>query len=120
MRECAVPEIQVICHLLTLQPTGFLAKTITLLTITLKWLYLTPQNLVTFCFYLLDTFWQNFSKIDSPRGVAAVVFERRCLEKLNIIYIQFFLFCFETMEMHTWGYKFVSGEMFSGIKSDFF
>ena len=54
-----------------------------------------------FLFYLLDTFWQNFSKIDSPRGVAAVVFERRCLEKLNIIYIQFFLFCFETMEMHT-------------------
>ena len=110
-------------HLLTLQPTGLLAKTITLLTITLKWLYLTPPNLVTFCFYLLDTFWQNFSKIDSPGrgegggGVAAVVFERRCLEKLNI-YTNF-LFCFKTMEMHTWGYKFVSGGMFSGIKSDF-
>ena len=69
---------------------GFLAKTIPLLTITLKWLYLTPSNLVAFCFYLLDTFWQNFSKIDSPRegggggGVAAVVFERGCLEKLSI------------------------------------
>ena len=51
-----------------LQPMGFLAKTIPLLTITLKWLYLTPSNLVAFCFYLLDTFWQNFSKIDSPGG----------------------------------------------------
>ena len=108
-----------ICHLLTLQPTGYLAKTITLPTITVNWLYLTPPNLVAFCFYLLDTFWQNFGKIDSPGGgVAAVVFERRCLEKLNI-YTNF-LFCFKTMEMHTWGDKFVSGEMFLGIKSDFF
>ena len=88
---------------------GFLAKTITLLTITLKWLHLTPPNLVGFCFYLLDTSWQNFSKIDTPGwgggGVAAVVFERRCLEKFSI-YTNF-LFCFKTMEMHTWGYKFV-------------
>ena len=43
-----------------------LAKTISLLTITLKWFYLAPPNLVTFCFCPLDTFWQNFSKIDSP------------------------------------------------------
>ena len=50
-------------------------------------------------------------------GVAAIVFERRCLEKLSI-YTNF-LFCFKTMEMHTWGYKFVSEEMFSGIKSVF-
>ena len=27
---------------------------------------------------------ENFSKIDSPGGVSAVVFEMRCLEKLNI------------------------------------
>ena len=50
---------------LTLLPTGgLLARTIRLLTITLQRLYLAPSNLVTFCFYLLDTFWQNFSKID--------------------------------------------------------
>ena len=78
------------------------------------------SKLAHFLFLSIGHIWQNFSKIDSPRGVAAVVFERRCLETLNIIYIQFFLFCFETMEMHTCGYKFVSGEMFSGIKSDFF
>ena len=38
---------------------------------------------MTFCFYLLDTFWQNFSEIDSPGGggVAAVVSEMRRLEK---------------------------------------
>ena len=29
---------------------------------------LVSPNLVTFSFYLLDTFWQNFSKIDSPGG----------------------------------------------------
>ena len=63
---------------------GGLAWTIRLLTITLKRLYLAPPNLVNFSFYLLDTFWQNFSKIDSPGGVAAVVFEMRHLEKLNI------------------------------------
>ena len=28
-----------------------------------------PPNWVTFCFYLLNTFWQNFSKIDSPGGL---------------------------------------------------
>ena len=44
--------------------------------------------------------------------MAAVVFEMRRLEKLNI---QIFLFCFKTMEMQR-GYKFVSGKMFSGIK----
>ena len=48
---------------------GGLARTIRLLTTTLKWLYLAPLNLVTFCFYLLDTFWQNFSEIDSPGGL---------------------------------------------------
>ena len=57
-------------YLISLLPTGggggFLARTIRLLTITLKWLCLAPPNLVTFSFYLLDTFWQNFSKIDSP------------------------------------------------------
>ena len=48
---------------------GFLAQIIRLLTVTLKRLYLAPPNLVTFCFYLLATFWQNFSKIDSPGGL---------------------------------------------------
>ena len=48
---------------------GFLAWTIRLSTTILKRLYLVPPNLVTFCFYLLDTFWQNFSKIDSPGGL---------------------------------------------------
>ena len=47
---------------------GFLARTIRLLTIALKPLYLAPPNLVLFCCYLLDTFWQNSSKIDSPGG----------------------------------------------------
>ena len=48
---------------------GFLARTIRLSTTTLKRLYLAPPNLVTFCFYLLDTLWQNFSKIDLPGGL---------------------------------------------------
>ena len=30
---------------------------------------LAPPNWVTFCFYLLNTFWQNISKIDSPGGL---------------------------------------------------
>ena len=75
---------------------GFLARIIRLSTTTLKWLYLAPPNFVTFCFYLLDTFWQNFSEIDSPGVVAAVVFEMRRLEKLKI---RSFLFSFKTMEM---------------------
>ena len=64
VRVCSASDLPFI------NPTTYrlLAKTSTLLTITLKWLYLTPQNLVTFCFYLLDTSWQNFSKIDSPGG----------------------------------------------------
>ena len=45
---------------------------------------LAPPNLVTFCFYLLDTFWQNFSKNRFARGFAAVVFVMRHLEKLNL------------------------------------
>ena len=53
-----------------------------LLTITLKRLYLDPQNLVTLCFYLLDTFWQSFSKIDSPEELLQLFL--KCLEKLNI------------------------------------
>ena len=79
---------------------GFLSWTIRLLTITLQRLYLAPPNLVTSCFYLSDTFWNSFSKIDSPRGVAAVVFEMRRLEKFNI---QFFLFPFKTMERQRGG-----------------
>ena len=70
---------------------------------------------MTFCFYLLYTFRQNFSKIDSPGKVAAVVFEMRCLEKLNIR-------IFVSLQSHgntEGGYKFVPEKMFSGIKSDF-
>ena len=48
---------------------GFLVRTIRLLTITLKRFYLAPLNFVTFSFYLLDTFWQNFNKIDCPGGL---------------------------------------------------
>ena len=48
---------------------SFLAQIIRLLTVTLKRLYPAPPNLVTFCFYLLDTFWQNFSKIDFSGGL---------------------------------------------------
>ena len=47
---------------------SFLAKTIGFLTITLKRLYLEPPNLLTFSFYLFDTFWQNFIKIIFTRG----------------------------------------------------
>ena len=68
-----------------------------------------PPNLVTFSFYLLDTFNQL------TRGVAAVVFELRRLE--NRIY-DFLLFCLKTMEIQRGGgYNFV---MFSGIKHDLF
>ena len=65
---------------------GLLVRTIRLWTITLKRLYLAPLGLATFSLYLLDTFWQNFSKINLPGGgrVAAFVFEMRRLEKLNI------------------------------------
>ena len=94
---------------------GLFARTIRLSTTTLKRLYLAPPNLVTFCFYLLDTFWQNFSKIDSPGGVAAVVFEMRRQEKLNL---RNFCFCLKTMEMQR-GYNFVPEKVFSDIKSDF-
>ena len=46
-----------------------MAQTIRSLTITLTWLNLAPPNLVTSSFYLLGTFWQNFSKISSPGGL---------------------------------------------------
>ena len=71
-----------------------------------------------FSFYLLDKFWQNFSKIDSPGGLPTVVFEMRRLKKLNILV---FVFCFKTMGMRGGGgYNFLPEKMFSGIKSDFF
>ena len=72
---------------------------------------------MTFRFYLLDTFWQDFSKIDSlvGGGVAAVVFKMRRLEKLNI---QIFSFCFKTMEMHR-GVYICARKDVSGTKSDF-
>ena len=44
-----------------------MARTIRLL-ITQKRLNLAPPKLVTFGFYLLGVFWQNFSKINSPGG----------------------------------------------------
>ena len=95
---------------------GFLARTIRSLTITLKRLYLAPPNLVTFCFYLLDTFWQILAK-SIHQGVAAVVFEMRRLKNLSI---RIFLFRFKTMKMQRGrGYKFVPGKMFSSTKSEF-
>ena len=66
---------------------GLLPWTIRLFTITTKQLYLSPPNLVTFVF--IRRIWQNFSKIDLPGGFAAVVFEMRRLEKLNLR-----IFCF--------------------------
>ena len=96
-----------------------MARTIRLSTTTPKRHYLAVPNLVTFCFYLLDTFWQNFSEIDhgggGGGGVAAVGFEMRRLEKLSI---RSFFFPFKTMEMQK-EYKFIPGKIFSGIKSDF-
>ena len=41
-----------------------------------KTVILQALNLVTFSFYLLDTFWPNFSKISLPRGAAAIFKER--------------------------------------------
>ena len=74
---------------------GFLAQTIRLLTITLKQLYLSPLNLVTFSFDLLDTFWQNFSKIESPGSCCSCFWNQisRKIEHMN------FLICLKTMEM---------------------
>ena len=72
---------------------------------------------MTLSFCLLDTLWQNFSKINSTGGGggvwgAAVGFEMKFLEKL-IIYI----FC---LVVKLWkcrvGYNFVPEKMFSGIK----
>ena len=57
------------------------------------------SELGDFYFYLLDTFWQNFCKIDSPGGCCSCFFVMRRLEKLNM---QLFLFCFKTMELHMW------------------
>ena len=33
-----------------------------------------PSNLVTCSFYLLGTFWMNFSKIDQPGGLLLLIF----------------------------------------------
>ena len=71
------------------------ARSIRLLTITLKRLYLAPPNLVTFSFYLLDTFWQNFSKIDSPGGCCSC-FLKSDVSK-NWTY-EFFCFAWKTWQ----------------------
>ena len=77
-------------------------------------LNLAPPNLVTFSFYLLGTFWQNFSKISSPGGCCSCFINEmsRKLEHMT------FLFCSITRKMRI-GYNFEPGKMFSGIKSDF-
>ena len=67
-----------------------------------------------FCFYLLDIFWQNFSKIDSPGGCYICFWNETSRKIENTKY----LFCFKTMEMQR-RYNFVPGKMFSSIKSDF-
>ena len=69
LKEILICVINFLQFVLCINPTtfgggGFLARTIRLSTTTLKWLYLAAPTLVTFCFYLLDTFWQNFSKIN--------------------------------------------------------
>ena len=74
---------------------GFLAQTIRLLTITL----LAPPNLVTFSFHLLDTFWQNFSKIDSPGGRCSCFWNEtsRKIEHMN-----FFVFLENHVNAEGW------------------
>ena len=47
---------------------GFLARTIRLLPITQKRLNLAPPTFVSFIFYLLGTFRQNFNKMNSLGG----------------------------------------------------
>ena len=72
--------------MLTLKPTRGVARTIRLLTVTLELLNLAHPNLVTFTFYLLGTFWQNFRKIYSPIEVAVVVLNEtsRKIEQMKI------------------------------------
>ena len=64
-----------------------MAPTVRLLTITLKRLNLAPPNLVTFSFYLLDTFWQNFSQINSPGGCCSRFWNEtsRKIEHMNFL-----------------------------------
>ena len=94
---------------------GFLARTIRLSTTTLKRLYLAPPNLVTFCFYLLDTLWQNFSKIDLPGGLLQL-FLKWDVSK-NWTY-EIFVFAWKQWKYRR-GYNFVPEKVFPGIKSDF-
>ena len=54
---------------------GFLARTIRLLTVILKRLNLAHLNLVTFTFYLLGAFWENFRKIHSPEELPQLFFK---------------------------------------------
>ena len=74
----------------------FLARTIRLLSITLKRLYLAPPNLVTCSFYLLDTIQQNFSKINSPGGLLQLFFLNETSLKIEHMNV---LFRLKTMEM---------------------
>ena len=95
--------------------SGFLARTIRLSTTTLKRLYLAPPNLVTFCFYLLDTFWQNFSEINSPGGLLQLFLKWDVLK--NWAYE---ISCFASKPWKCRRrYKFIPGKMFSGIKNYF-
>ena len=48
---------------------GFLARTIKIIDHNSKTALSSTSQLGDFCFYLLDTLWQNFSKIDSPGGL---------------------------------------------------
>ena len=65
-------------------------STIRLLTITHKRLFLALPKMVTFSFYLLRTFWQNFSKISSSGGDPVAVFEMRRLRHKEIFW-EFYL-----------------------------
>ena len=101
---------------LTLWPTwGFFARTISLLTITLKLFYLAPPNMVPFVFIYQTHFGRILVK-SINQGSCCICFLNETSRKIeNTKY----LFCFKNIEMQR-GYKFVPGQMFSGIKRDFF
>ena len=96
--------------------SSLVARTIRLLTITLKRLHLALPNLVTFCFFfLLDTFWQKFNKIDSPWGLLQIFFNEMSRKNEHMIF-----FVLLQNQGNAGGYKFVPEKMFSGLKRLFF
>ena len=72
---------------------------------------------MNFSFYLLDTFWQNVSKIDSPGGCCSC-FRNETSRKIE--HMNFLVLLENHGNVEGRGYNFVPEKMFSGIKSDFF